>query len=99
MANFKQVEFTTKSGTVYTFQHPGVRPMTKIIDRVKNKYGVASDEKLGDEMLQWVIVKPKMKMEAFTDYKEYVEVISKAWAFAQGEEIEEDEEDGEAAEG
>lgn len=99
MANFNQKKITTKSGKEYTLQHPGVRATNKIVDRVKNKFGVPSDEKIGDEMLEHVVVAPKMRMEDFSTYKEYAEVVSKAFAFLQGEEEDEGEEDGEAAKG
>ncbi|MEJ8306664.1 hypothetical protein [Saccharibacillus sacchari] len=88
MANFKQTKFKSKSGKEYTLQHPGVRSAAKIIDRVKNKHGVASDEKLGDEMLQYVVVSPKMKVDDFgDDYAEYVEVVNKAFSFLTGQDF------------
>ncbi|MUG68641.1 hypothetical protein GNP94_21970 [Paenibacillus campinasensis] len=91
MANFKQKKIKTKSGKEYTLQHPGVRMVTKIVDRTKNKHGVTSDERLGDEMLQHIVVDPKLKMENFDDYAEYFEVINEAYLFMTGQ----DEKDGE----
>lgn len=88
MKNFKQTKITTKSGKEYMLQHPGVRSAAKIIDRVKNKFGVASDEKLGDEMLELVVVSPKMKVDDFgDDYAEYFEVVNKAYAFLTGQQL------------
>lgn len=86
MANFKQKTETTKSGTVYTLQHPGVRNVTKITDRIKNKHGIPSDERLAEEMLQHVIVEPKMRLDDFESYMEMTEIVSKAFAFITGQE-------------
>ncbi|ETT58180.1 hypothetical protein MHI43_12080 [Paenibacillus sp. FSL H8-0457] len=88
MANFKQKKFTAKNGTVYTFQHPGVRNVTKITDRVKNKHGVPLDERLADEMLTHVVVEPKVRMEDFESYTDLTEVVSAAFAFITGREQE-----------
>ncbi|ASS66375.1 MULTISPECIES: hypothetical protein [unclassified Paenibacillus] len=84
MSNFKQKTITTKSGQAYTLQHPGVRAVTKITDRVKNKYGVMSDEKLADEMLAHVVVDPKRKVDDFDSYRELVEVVQEAYKFVTG---------------
>ncbi|MNX98634.1 hypothetical protein D3C86_1310510 [compost metagenome] len=86
MANFKQKEHTSKSDKKYTFQHPGVRAVSKINDAVKNKFGVMMEERLSEEMLKHVIVQPKMTIDNFTDYKEYSEVINAAYAFITGQE-------------
>lgn len=84
MSNFKQTTITTKSGQEYTLQHPGVRAVTKITDRIKNKHGVMSDEKLADEMLAHVVVEPKCKMDDFDSYREMVEVVQEAFKFVTG---------------
>ena len=92
MATFKQKNFTSKCGKTYVFQFPGIRAVTKIKDRVKNKYGVASDEKSADEMLMHVIVEPKMKMEDFgDDINEFNEVINAAILFMNGVDEEKEE--------
>ncbi|MDH6674465.1 hypothetical protein M2277_005161 [Paenibacillus sp. LBL] len=96
MSNFKQKTFTAKSGKNYVFQFPGVRQVTKITDRIKNKHGVASDERLSEEMLSNVVVEPKVKLEDFKDpagYKELGEVVHAAFAFITG--TDEDSEDDE----
>ncbi len=84
MSNFKQKQFTSKSKKEYTLQHPGVRAVTKITDRIKNKHGVMSDEKLADEMLTHVVVEPKCKMDDFDSYREMVEVVQEAFKFVTG---------------
>ncbi|KEQ22877.1 hypothetical protein [Paenibacillus tyrfis] len=89
---FKQKEFTSESGKKYVFQFPGIRAVTRIKDRVKNKYGIAQDEKAADEILAHVIVEPKMKMEDFgDDINEFNEVIGAAIRFMNGLEDEEDD--------
>lgn len=87
MSNFAQKEITTKAGNKFTLQFPGVRQVTKITDRIKNKHGVASDERLAEEMLSHVVVEPKMKMDDFkgpAGFKELGEVVSNAYAFITG---------------
>lgn len=82
--NFKQKEITTKSGKTYTLQHPGVRNVTRINDRVKNKHGVNSEEKICDEMFKHVVVQPKVTIDDFEDYGEMVEIANKAFYFVTG---------------
>jgi hypothetical protein len=84
MKNFKQKQYTSKSGTTYTFQFPGIRSVTKINDRIKNKHGIPQDEKLADEMLEHVIVNPKMKMDDFSSIREFNEVVQEAYKFVNG---------------
>ncbi|MUG24770.1 hypothetical protein GNQ08_20590 [Paenibacillus macerans] len=91
MATFKQKKYTSKSGKEYTFQHPGIRAVSKINDSSRNKFGVVMEEKMGDEMLRLVIVNPKMKIDDFKDYKEFVEVVNKAYAWISGQEDEDDD--------
>ncbi|MBP2002570.1 hypothetical protein J2Z69_003656 [Paenibacillus shirakamiensis] len=84
MPNFKQKEYISTSGAVYTFQHPGVRTVSKINDGAKNKHGIVSEERLSEEILKHVIVQPKMNIDDFTDYKEYSEIINAAYTFITG---------------
>ncbi|MDQ0169182.1 hypothetical protein [Paenibacillus tundrae] len=96
MSNFAQKQITTKAGNKFMLQFPGVRQVTKITDRIKNKHGVASDERLAEEMLSHVVVEPKTKMEDFKDpagFKELGELVGKAYAFITGNDdlIESDE--------
>lgn len=95
MATFQQKKVTTKSGKDYTLQHPGVRNVTKITDRVKNKHGIPSDERLAEEMLQHVIVEPKMRLDDFESYGEMTEIVGKAFAFITGQDDTEPEDDAE----
>ncbi|ULO08935.1 hypothetical protein H1230_09260 [Paenibacillus sp. 19GGS1-52] len=81
---FKQKNITTKSGGKFLLQHPGVRNVTKINDRVKNKFGVNSEEKICDEMFKHVVVEPKMTIDDFENYSEMVEVANKAYFFVTG---------------
>ncbi|MEC0092886.1 hypothetical protein [Paenibacillus macquariensis] len=91
MGNFKQKKFTSKTKEAeYTFQHPGVRTVSKIKDAAMNKHGVVLEERLAEEVLKHVIVSPKMKIDDFDDYKEYTEVINAAYAFISGQDDDED---------
>lgn len=93
MLNFKQKKFTSKSGKVYTFQHPGVRAVAKMNDASKNKFGVMLEERLADQLLKNVVVEPKMKLDDFESYGEYNEVTNAAYAFISGQDEESDDDD------
>ncbi|WP_025692626.1 hypothetical protein [Paenibacillus zanthoxyli] len=95
-ATFTKKTITTKSGKEYILQHPGVRNVTKITDRIKNKHGIPSDEKMAIEMLAHVVVDPKMTIDDFESYKELGEVVGKAFAFITDseEESEDDADEG-----
>ncbi|MEK4062199.1 MULTISPECIES: hypothetical protein [unclassified Paenibacillus] len=95
MANFSQKKVKTKSGKEYTLQHPGVRNVTKITDRIKNKFGIPSDEKIAEEMMQYVIVEPKTTWDDFESYSEMTELVGKAFAFITGQDDTEPEDDAE----
>lgn len=84
MSNFKQKKYTSKSGKEYTFQFPGVRFAAQISDRIKNKHGIASEEKMGDELMKHVIVQPKLTWDSFEDKKEFNEVMEAAYLFLEG---------------
>lgn len=90
MSNFNQKKITTKNGKVYTLQHPGVRAVTKINDRVKNKHGVPSEEKVCDEMFKLVVVEPKVNIDSFDSYVDMMEVANRAYYFVTGVEDPED---------
>lgn len=96
MSNFAQKQFTSKAGNEFMFQFPGVRQVAKIGDRIKNKHGVAQDERLIEEMLSHVVVEPKQKVDDFkgpSGYKELVEVVSSAYAFITGNDDQEESEE------
>lgn len=89
---FKQKTYTSKSNKNYVFQFPGIRAVTRIKDRAKNKFGVPQDEKIADEILTHVLVEPKMKIEDFgDDITEFNEVIGAAVLFINGVEDEDDD--------
>lgn len=96
MSNFAQKQFTSKAGNTYTFQFPGVRQVTKITDRIKNKFGVPQDERLSEEMLSHVVVEPKRKVDDFkgpSGYKELGEIVGAAYGFITGNDEEKESED------
>lgn len=91
--SFKQKSYTSKnSGKNYLFQFPGIRTVTRIKDRAKNKYGIPQDEKIADEILSLVLVDPKMKIEDFgDDITEFNEVIQAGILFINGVDGDEDD--------
>jgi len=86
----KQKKITVKDKE-YLLQHPGVRNVTKITDRIKNKYGVPLDEKMADEMLTHVVVDPKVKLDDFDDYAEVSELVQRAFLFVTGQDDADDD--------
>ncbi|TDF92166.1 hypothetical protein [Paenibacillus piri] len=89
MSNFKQKQYTSRSGKQYTFQFPGVRAAAQISDRIKNKFGIPSEEKLAEEMMKSVIVEPKLSWDSFGgDKKEFNDVIAASFRFLEGEDEE-----------
>ncbi|TPG84959.1 hypothetical protein EEL32_15050 [Brevibacillus laterosporus] len=94
MSAFKQKKFTSKAGSTYLFQHPGVRMVSKINDASKNKHGVLMEERLSEEILKHVIVQPKMKIDDFSDYQEYQKTINAAYAFISGQDEDDDQQGG-----
>jgi len=89
---FKQRKFVSSKGKEYTLQFPGIRKVTQIRDRAKNKHGVPSDERIADDVLEHVVVSPKMRIEDFgDDIGEFNEVIGAAVKFING--IEDDPDD------
>lgn len=100
MPGFKQKEFVSQSGQTYLLQHPGVRAVSKINDAAKNKFGIVSEERLSEEILKYVVVEPKRKIDDFDDYREYSEVVNAAYLFISGQEGERDDpSEGSGAEG
>ncbi|TCZ76179.1 hypothetical protein E0485_15190 [Paenibacillus albiflavus] len=82
---FKQRKYVSQSGKEYTFQHPGVRSASQISDRCKNKHGVQQEYKIAEEMMQHVIVSPKITWDYFGDNKqEFNDVIGAAASFMEG---------------
>lgn len=86
----KQKTVTVK-GKEYLLQHPGVRSVTRITDRVKNKHGIPQDEKMADEMLDHVVVNPRVKMDDFDDFAELSDLVAKAFAFITGQDDPDDD--------
>lgn len=92
MANFHQKTFE-HNGTSYTLQFPGVRAVTQIRDRVKNKHGIPSDEKLSEEVFKHVIVEPKVSFDSFDNMKDYNAVVGEAINFLFGVDAEDDQQE------
>lgn len=77
----KQTEVTVK-GKKYTLQHPGARWYLGLTDRCKNKHGVLQTEKYTEEILENVVVDPKVSMDDFDDaLGEMMELVGKAESF------------------
>jgi len=83
----RQKKVTVK-GTEYTLQHPGVRAKNQIMDRIQNKHGVPSNEKLADEICEHVVVLPKVRQDDFNDDPEaFEELMKEATSFLRGKKV------------
>lgn len=82
---FKNVkEFTSKSGTVYTFQKVPPIAWLDILDEVEDGEKKGQRRRLYGNVLENVVVKPKMEMQDFADFAEMDEVVTAAIKFQQG---------------
>lgn len=83
MANKNQKDFTSKSGTKYSFQKVTPVAWLDIMDEVEaNKE--QQRRKLYGATLENIIVQPKMALEDFEDYAEMEEVVTEAIRFQRG---------------
>ena len=59
------------NGVEYTLQKVPTNYWYKIKDRSKDKNGNPSEEKLYQEVLEHIVVNPKMKMEDFEEVEDF----------------------------
>lgn len=78
---FKQQTFKSSSGNEYVFQYPGHRAAIRIQDKMMDKGGRVNGEVLADELLEHVVVSPKMKMDDYESLGELTEVCEAASTF------------------
>ena len=69
------------NGTDFTLQKVPTNFWYKIKDRSKDKNGNPSEEKLYAEVLEHIVVAPKMKMEDFDEVEDLEEVMAAAITF------------------
>ena len=69
------------NGVEYTLQKVATNQWYKIKDRSKDKNGNPSEEKLFSEVLEHIVVSPKMKMADFEEVEDFEEVMQAAIMF------------------
>jgi len=65
----------TVNGKEFILQHPGARWYLNLQDRCKNRSGVLLTEKYTEELLENVVVDPKMKLDDFDEDIDTVEQL------------------------
>jgi hypothetical protein len=79
MAQTKKVSV---NGVEYTLQHPGARWTMQMMDRVTTADGKILMEKMTDEILENVVVSPKVTIDDFDDdFGSLQELIQEAQTF------------------
>lgn len=68
----------------YTLQKVLPREWLKIKDRCTNRYGQPIEEKLYDEVLEHIVVAPKVKLDDFEDMAVVEELVTAATQFQLG---------------
>lgn len=77
----RQIEVEVE-GKKFILQHPGARASVQMRDRCKNRFGQIVEEKLYSEIMQHVIVEPKVSWEYFDEHPEiFDELMEKALLF------------------
>ena len=71
----------TIDGTDYTFQKIPPRQWLRLRQRTKDKNGNPIDENLYDEILEHIVVAPKMKIDDFEELETLEEVMKEAITF------------------
>lgn len=72
----------TIDGVDYTLQHPGARWVMQMTDRTTGPNGFPLAEKTTDEILEYVVVSPKVTIDDFDDdFQGLQQLVSEAQAF------------------
>lgn len=74
------------NGVEYTFQKMPPRQWARLLDRCTNRHGVALQEKLLSEVLEHIVVDPKVTLDDFEDWEVVQDVVSAAASFQRGKE-------------
>jgi hypothetical protein len=77
----KQETYTATDGTKYTFQFPGTQAAMELLDRAKNNIGVVVDSKYKVELMEHIIVDPKVSYDYFDEHDGFIEVTNEADRF------------------
>ena len=75
-----KVKKVTVDGIEYTLQHPGMREAVKMRDRCK-KDGDIVEEKYYKEIMDFVIVEPRVSWEYWDEHDGFQEVMTEAIKF------------------
>ena len=82
-ASVKQKTITIND-TEYTLQKLVPREWIRLKNRCRDRQGNTNEEKLYDEILEYIVVSPQKKMDEFEDWQEFEQVITEAISFQTG---------------
>ncbi|KZM54909.1 hypothetical protein A3Q35_13195 [Aeribacillus pallidus] len=77
-SKFGKQEKHTVAGVEYTFQFPGVKATIEMLDRCKNRFGNVVDSAYFEEIMEHVIVDPKVDWEYWETHDGLREVMALA---------------------
>jgi len=77
----------TIRGVEYTLKKISPREWARLRDRCKNRFGVMLEEKFLSEILEYMVVNPRVTLDDFEDYETCQEVANAAVEFQLGESI------------
>lgn len=84
MAQQKKV---TIAGVEYTLQKLPPREYTRLRARSSDRSGLLNEERYLDEVLEHIVVDPKVKLDDFEDYAAVEEVVAEATNFQHGRRV------------
>lgn len=78
MKKFGKQEKKEVGGIEYTLQFPGVRATQRMLDRSKQPGGVFNDEAYHTQIMEQVIVEPKVSWDYWDEHEGYRELMADA---------------------
>lgn len=73
--------------TEYTLQKVSPREWSRLKARCRDRQGNFSEEKFYDEVLEYIVVQPKVTLDDFEDVDVVEEVITEAVNFQSGKQV------------
>ncbi len=84
MAQTKEIEI---EGVKYTFQRIPTREWLRLQERCTSRRGQISPEKLASEVLEHIVIDPKVKIDDFDVPFTMEEVVAEAYNFQHGTKV------------
>ena len=82
-----QTKKVTIEGVEYTFQRIPTREWIRLQERCQDRRGNISTERLASEILEHIVVEPKVKIDDFEIPAVMEEVVAEAYNFQHGKKV------------